>query len=184
MQYAAFFRNLNLGRPNCPTKAQLEDAFMRAGAASAASFLTNGTLVFTVPSAGRAHRVFAGACELLRETCGLREPGYVRSLEHLARLVALDPFSAVDRDQVYACCVTFLHPDSAAAPALPLTSPRGDVQVLYWTGPEALSLSFKPGQSPGSPNAFLEKLLGLPATTRNWNTVQRLVRKHAGPTDR
>lgn len=181
MKYAAFFRNLNLGRPNCPTKAQFEDAFMVAGAASAASFLTNGTLVFRVPSAGRARKVFAGACEVLRGTCGLREPGYIRSVEHLARLVALDPFSAVDRGSVYACCVTFLHPDSAPAPALPLVSARGDVQVLHWTGPEALSLSFKPGKSPGSPNAFLEKLLGLPATTRNWTTVERLVHKHAGP---
>ena len=35
------------------------------------------------------------------------------------------------------------------------------------------------GRSPGSPNAFLEKLLGLPATTRVWNTVVRLVDKHA-----
>jgi len=34
------------------------------------------------------------------------------------------------------------------------------------------------GRSQGSPNAFLEKLLGLPTTTRAWNTVVRLVDKH------
>jgi uncharacterized protein (DUF1697 family) len=46
VKYAAFFRNLNLGRKNCPSKAQLEQAFLDAGAREASSFLTNGTLVF------------------------------------------------------------------------------------------------------------------------------------------
>jgi len=35
MKYAVFYRNLNLGRPRCPDRAQFE-----------AAFLTNGTLVF------------------------------------------------------------------------------------------------------------------------------------------
>ena len=48
MHYAAFLRNVNLGRPNSPTRAQFEAAFLASGAASAASFLVNGTLVFTL----------------------------------------------------------------------------------------------------------------------------------------
>ena len=42
MKHAAFFRNLNLGRPNCPTRAQFEAAFVAAGAGFASSLLTNG----------------------------------------------------------------------------------------------------------------------------------------------
>ena len=37
MRFAAFFRNLNLGRPSCPTREQLESAFVEAGAGAAAS---------------------------------------------------------------------------------------------------------------------------------------------------
>jgi hypothetical protein len=33
------------------------------------------------------------------------------------------------------------------------------------------------GRTPGRPNVFLEARFGRPATTRNWNTVVRLVRK-------
>jgi uncharacterized protein (DUF1697 family) len=179
MKYAAFFRNLNLGRRNCPTKAQFEEAFVAAGATSAHSFLTNGTMVFAVGSIHGARRVFAGACEVLRSTCVLEEPGYIRSVEYLAELVALDPFSAVERDSVYECCASFLHPRSRPLAELPLESRRRDVQVLRSTGSEALSISRKIGNTPGSPNAFLERLLGLPVTTRSWNTVVRLVRKHA-----
>ncbi len=32
MQHVAFFRNLNLGRAHCPTRVQLEQAFLDAGA--------------------------------------------------------------------------------------------------------------------------------------------------------
>ncbi|UUZ67811.1 DUF1697 domain-containing protein [Polaromonas sp. P1(28)-13] len=179
MKYAAFFRNLNLGRTNCPTKTQFEVAFTAAGAESASSFLTNGTLVFSVNSSTRARKVLALACQALQAECGLKEPAYMRDLDYLADLVALDPFASVERSSVFERCVSFLHPESVTLPALPLESKRRDVEVLRFTDSEALSVSRKVGNTPGSPNAFLEKLLGSPVTTRNWNTVVRLVEKYA-----
>ena len=179
MKYAAFFRNLNLGRLNCPNKTQFEEAFLAAGAASASSFLTNGTMVFTVGSGTRARKVFAGACEMLRGSCGLTEPGYIRTVDYLAELVTLNPFSAVEPGSVYECCTSFVHPQSNPLPELPLESKRRDVRVLKSTGSEVHSVSLKIGNTPGSPNAFLERLLSLPVTTRSWNTVVRLVQRHA-----
>jgi uncharacterized protein (DUF1697 family) len=181
MKYGAFFRNLNLGRPNCPTKIQFEEAFLTAGATSASSFLTNGTIAFTVRSATQARKVFTDACELLRDTCGLKESGYLRAIEHLAELVALDPFAAVEPGRVYECCATFLPPRAGSLAELPAESKRGDIRFLHTTGSEVLSVSLKIGKTPGSPNAFLEKLLGSPVTTRCWNTVVRLVEKYGDP---
>lgn len=178
VKYAAFFRNLNLGRPNCPNRTQLEAAFDTAGADTASSFLTNGTVIFTVNSSARAAKVLSLAQQSLQAECGLTEPGYIRSLDYLAGLAALDPFAAVKRDQVYECCVSFLHANSIAPATLPLETKRRDVEILHFTGSEALSVSRKIGKSPGSPNAFLEKLLGLPATTRSWNTLLRLLQKY------
>jgi uncharacterized protein (DUF1697 family) len=179
MKHVAFFRNLNLGRPHCPTKAQFEEAFSAAGAMSASSFRTNGTMVFTVSSDSQSQKVFNGACEILRNTCGLKEPGCIRTIEYLAELVTLNPFAAVEPGSVYACCASFLDPESSLRAKPPLESKRRDVKVLQWTDSEALSVSLKVGNAPGSPNAFLEKLLGLPVTTRSWTTIVRLVRKHA-----
>jgi uncharacterized protein (DUF1697 family) len=184
MRYAVFFRNLNLGRANCPSRRQFEQAFLDAGAQEAASFLTNGTLVFSARARASPQRLLQRASQLLEANCGLVEPGFIRSLPELVRLSALDPFAAVDRSTVYACCVSFLPPDvqlpgTLPLITLPLMSSRGDVEVLRFTNGEALTLSRKIGKSPGSPNAFLEKLLSLPATTRSWNTVTRLVGKFA-----
>ncbi|OOG39918.1 DUF1697 domain-containing protein [Polaromonas sp. A23] len=181
MKHAVFFRNLNLGRANCPDKAQLEAAFLAAGADTAASFLTNGTLVFSVRSNTAARKVLALACRLLQAECGLKEPAYVRQVDYLVGLVASHPFKSVAPGSVYACCVSFLPAKYAEPPAWPRASARGDVEILGVNGTEVFSVSRQIAKSPGSPNAFLEKLLGSPVTTRNWNTVVRLVGKHDAP---
>lgn len=181
MTHAALFRNLNLGRANCPTKIQLESAFLAAGADSAASFLTNGTLVFSSKSKASARKVLARACRTLQTECGLKEPAYLREMDHLAGLVASHPFKSVLPGSVYACCVSFLPASYEEPPAWPRASVRGDVEILHVNGTEVFSISRQITKSPGSPNAFLEKLLGTPVTTRNWNTVVRLVGKHGDP---
>ena len=179
-KYVAFFRNLNLGRINCPGKVQFEEAFVAAGAESASSFLTNGTMVFTARSGIQSQRVFNSACEILRKTCGLKEPGFIRTIDYLTQIVTLDPFAGIESGSVFACCTSFLDTTHGlSAPQLPLESKRRDVKVLQLTDSEAFSVCIKVGNTPGSPNAFLEKLLGLPVTTRNWNTVVRLAQKYA-----
>jgi uncharacterized protein (DUF1697 family) len=105
MKYAVFYRNLNLGRPRCPTRAQFEAAFLAAGAETAASFLTNGTLVFEARNKTLARKVLAQASQSMAAECGLREPAFLRSVEQLAGLVALDPFARVDRESVYEVCI-------------------------------------------------------------------------------
>lgn len=181
VKHAVFFRNLNLGRVNCPTKAQLESAFLGAGADTAASFLSNGTLVFTSKNQASARKILARACRTLQTECGLEEPAYLREMDGLAGLVASQPFRSVAPGSVYACCVSFLPATYAAPPAWPRASARGDVEILHVTGSAVFSICRQITKSPGSPNAFLEKLLGAQVTTRNWNTVVRLVGKHGDP---
>ena len=178
MKHAVFYRNLNLGRANCPTRAQFEAAFLEAGAESAESFLTNGTMVFAARTGARSRKVLSAANQALRAVCGLKEPSFLRRVEDLATMVAADPFKRVDRTGVYECCVTFLHADASLPAQAPRSSTRGDVELIHIHADAALSVSRLIGRSPGSPNAYLEKLLGLPATTRAWNTVVRLVDKH------
>lgn len=178
MRFAVFLRNVNLGRPRSPSKLQFEQAFLDAGAMQAASFLVNGTLVFDAP-ATRGKAVVRAATARLHEVCGLVEPAFLRRVDELAALVASDPFAAVDRAAVYECCVTFTATDAPDLPPLPLSSRRGDVRLLAASGGNVLSVCYKLGNTPGSPNAFIEKTLGANASTRAWNTIVRLVAKHA-----
>lgn len=178
MRYAAFFRNLNLGRPHCPDRGGFEATFLTAGARCAASFLTNGTMAFDAASVQDAARVLARAQRQLQQRAGLQEPAFLREMAWLADLVAARPFEGVEQAGLYGCYASFLHRDAVVPLDAVLKTPRGEVEVVCTSGLEVFSVARQIGKSPGSPNAFLEKLLDLPATTRAWNTVVRLVEKH------
>jgi uncharacterized protein (DUF1697 family) len=183
-KFVAFFRNLNLGRPPAPTRAVFEAAFADAGAVDPCSFLTNGTLVFGARTPAQARRILKAAQAALRRD-GFDEPAALRDMAGLAALVASDPLAGVALDDVYAPCATFLIGAPADGVSLPSTNAKGDmrvgdVRVVSWHDGMLLSLAYKLGTSAGSPNAFVERTLDVPATTRVWNTVVRLVRKHAG----
>jgi uncharacterized protein (DUF1697 family) len=177
--HAAFLRNVNLGRPRSPTRAQLEAAFLAAGAEAAHSFQVNGTLVFAPARGTRPRAVAARACEALREACGLREPVFVRRVDELRALVGSDPFAGQVVEGRDACCISFLGAPRKPLPALPLVTARGDLELLRAEDANVLSVSRWVGASAGSPNAWLERHLGEPATTRNWRTVVRLVEKYS-----
>jgi len=177
--YAAFLRNVNLGRPGSPSRAQLESAFLASGAEMAQSFLVNGTLVFAPARGTRARAVAARACEAMRAACGLREPVFVRRVGELQALVASDPFAGRVTQGRDALCISFVGAARKALPALPLTTARGDLELLRDDGTHVLSVTHWIGSSAGSPNAWLERQLGEPATTRNWRTVVRLVEKYS-----
>lgn len=179
VRYAAFLRNVNLGRPNSPTRAQLEEAFLASGAAGAESFQVNGTLVFTVAPGARARAVATRACEAMRVSCGMREAVFVRSVEELRLLVLSDPFAGQVAEGRDACCITFIGAARRPMPALPLVTARGDLELLRADDAHVLSVSRWVGRSAGSPNAWLERTLGEPATTRNWRTVVRLVERYS-----
>lgn len=178
MKLAAFFRNLNLGQPRSPTKTQFEQAFLTAGAKMAASFLVNGTMVFEAGSRRNADQIVRRACTVMQASCGLVEPAFIRSLDALSALVASDSFEAVDRSAVHDCYVTFLHDKLVLPASPPLANARRNVVVMAYTAAEMLSVAHQFGAGPGSPNLFAEKAFGLPATTRAWNTVCRLVQRH------
>jgi uncharacterized protein (DUF1697 family) len=177
VKYVAFFRNVNLGHTRSPSRAQLENAFLQSGAESAVSFQTNGTLVYTAASREHAESVLVGAREALHRSCGTSEPAFLRALSDLTALQGLDPFRDREPEGSIEYAITFL-----AAPvqiSAPLRSSRGDIEVFRFTASEAFSTAQRMKAGIGSPNALLEKVLGMPATTRKWSTILRLLAKHA-----
>lgn len=186
MKFAAFFRNLNLGHGSAPSRAQLESAFTRAGAGEAASFQTNGTVAFTARGVRPARQVLRAVERALLHERGFQEPVFLRDMAALRALCACDPFAGRDKaPPVYDFYVTFLHDGAPhalqslpAPPGPPLHNERGDVQVLLYAAREIMSVSYAHGKTMGNPNGFAEKLLGLPATTRTWGTLCRLVERH------
>jgi uncharacterized protein (DUF1697 family) len=179
VRLVAFFRNLNLGQRLAPSRVDLEQAFLEAGAGSATSFQTNGTVIFDARSLRSGLKVVRLACEQFERHNGFAEPAFVRTWDYLTALVAREPFAAQRDPQAHAHAVTFLHAEADLGGELPMQDARGDLKVVEYTEGEILCAAYKRGNMVGNPNVFAERTFGLPATTRVWGTVERLVRKGA-----
>jgi uncharacterized protein (DUF1697 family) len=178
--YATFYRNVNLGQPRSPTRSQLEDSLAAAGAGAPQSFQTNGTVVFAAESLTVAREVVERAGRIMAGTCGLKEPAFTIELEPLVAMAEEKPFAGREDENPHEFSATFMSDESLARLQAPLISPRGDVEVIRVTPFVVLSMGRRVGAGLGNPTPFLEKLLGAPATTRGWGTIERLARKYKG----
>jgi len=177
VRFVAFFRNVNLGQPRSPSRAQLESAFLQAGASTAISFMSNGTLIFSVSDSRLAQATAEIACETLRTACGMREPAFVRRYERLAELAAADPFSEWENASIAERAITFFDNKGGIELRAPIESQRKDCLIFRIDSGEAFSVMCDVGGKVGYPTPVLEKALGAPVTTRGWTTILRMVRK-------
>ena len=114
---------------------------------------------------------------VLRAAVDLTEPIFIRSLAELEQMESLDPFAQAPNDDIYERCVTFLPNASLTLPPLPIGSARRAVEIFKVVGCEAYSITRMIGGNSGYAGALIEKLTGVKVTTRNWNTIDRLLNK-------
>lgn len=179
LQFAAFFRNTNLGRPGSPSRNQFEASFAEAGALRPVSFQSNGTLLFEAASQRKALSILGAASTKLQVACGLVEPGCVRSVALLASLPVEQVFQGIDRSSVHELSISFACRPLLEAPSLPLFNERKDAEVLWLEDGNALGIARKVMSGPGSPNRLLEHATGVPFTSRSILTLQRLLGRRA-----
>jgi hypothetical protein len=86
------------------------------------------------------------------------------------------PFRGSPIDDVGHRCVTFT--ESSAQLELPMVSPREDAYIFDTDGTDWFSVTRLVDGRGGNVNRMIEKALSCAATTRNWNTIERVVKLH------
>lgn len=179
MKYVAFLRNVNLGQPKSPTRAQLENAFLQAGATTATSFLSNGTLIYHVSGSHLTRTIAERAREALHHSCGLKEPIFTCNFQHLVELVAEDPFSDFGDLLLTGKAMSFFDPTFGTKVMAPIESERKDCIIFRIEAGEAFSIVREVNGKEGYPTPVLEQALNSPVTTRSWRTILRMVERHS-----
>ena len=170
----AFVRNIMVGR-NGLTADVLCQMVAAAGGLEPRSHLATGNLTFTA-SASSLLSIATGIEDSIEAVLGRREDVLVRPVEALATAVRSDPFAAIVDDHVYERCVSFLPDGPPVDLRLPIETRRGDSVLFGRLSADVLSITRLVGGRPGQPGKYLETTTGLRVTTRNWNTIERIVR--------
>ncbi|MGJ3256793.1 MAG: DUF1697 domain-containing protein [Alcanivorax sp.] len=179
LRYVAFFRGLNIGRPPSPDRDSLEQAFLHAGAPFVCSFHAHGNVVFDAENDRTATRVLQQTSTTLNAT-GFQQPGFLRPLSRLETLLEQAPFANQQPGDYHERCVTWLPINTPVAlPTFPLIFPRDDATLLGADDDAIFSVTRLVNNRPGAVNATLERKLGCPLTSRNWNIITKLVERFA-----
>jgi uncharacterized protein (DUF1697 family) len=169
--HIAFLRAVNVAGHAVVPMAEVVKVFAKGGCGGVKSYGHAGNLLWA--QAGGATPMVK-VRTLLTKLLG-HEPGImVRTKREMQAIIAGDPFGARTADKALKCYVVFLAKKPAAVPPLPLRQERECVELIAVRGADAYVVAWrKPSGMSGFPNQFVEKTLGVAATSRNWSTVTK-----------
>jgi uncharacterized protein (DUF1697 family) len=173
--YVAFIRAINVGGRAVVRMTDVRDAFVRAGCEGVRTYIQSGNVLFDSAESDVA-ALSARVCARLAELTGTKAGMSVRRLADLEKLVKAAPFKDFETDSSIKLYVAFLESKPPLKPKLPLLLVRDALEAFAMKGLDVFILSRrKPNGFYGFPNNFVEKEMAVPATTRNWNTVQKIL---------
>ncbi len=177
-RYVAFAREINVGGRAIVKMQDLKRAFAAAGCDSVQSCIQSGNVVFGATGTPLSSLMRKLEPKLVK-LVGAEIAVAYRSLHELEELIRLDPFRDAQTRPGDKRYVSFLTRKPTAQPRLPLYSEKQALKVLHMRGLDVFVISGKrPSGWYGFPNNFVEKELGVCATTRNWSTLLRIVREY------
>ena len=176
-QYIALLRGINVGGHKKIKMSGLRQVLTDLGFTKVKTLLASGNVLFEVATTDLT--ALQQTIETAIETnFGFPVPVLIRTHEAIEALIASDPFSGIEVTADTRLYITFLsHPPTSQLP-IPYQSPDGSYQILSVSDTEicsVLTLSDKI-HTPDAMN-ILEKEFGKNITTRNWNTVLKLLDK-------
>ena len=172
MTYVALLRGINVGGRTRVGMDELRRSFLALGHADVTSYLQSGNVVFRSP-VEEASRLAGDIERRIARDLGVTVTVLVRTKDDLAHVVANNPFLCRETD-LAKLHVTFLADAPDHERAARLDTPIGEPDELSLVGREVYLHCPNGYGRTRLNNAYLERRLGVAATTRNWNTITRL----------
>ncbi|MGC5020401.1 DUF1697 domain-containing protein [Micromonospora sp. DT47] len=171
-RYVGLLRGVNVGATRI-AMADLRRLVSDLGHDDVRTYLQSGNVIFGSPSRDAA-TLAKGIEQAIADELGLTVPVLVRSGAGLTAVIDGSPY-ADRQDDPTRLLVAFLATAPAKAKAAALAVP-GSENVEFTVAGREVHLHFPDGGYGRSKftNAYLEKQLGVVATTRNWKSVRAL----------
>ena len=170
--YVALLRGINLGARNKVSMADLRTLIEGLGGEDVATYVQSGNVVFK--SRVKPAELADAIEERIKRDLGLTVTVLLRTKAQLAKVLAGNPFASRERDPLK-LHVTFLAEAPGRDHVRKVEETQFEPDEFQVAGQEVyLHCPKGYGRSKLS-NAYFEKQLDVAATTRNWNTVMKLV---------
>jgi uncharacterized protein (DUF1697 family) len=172
--HAALLRGVNVGGKAKVGMGDLRELFAALGHTQVTTYLQSGNVVFE-PAGGTdgSAQIADAIVQRIAAEMGLQVSVLLRTGDELGRVLEGNPYLARESDPTR-LHVTFLEQAPAAERADRLEIPSGETATFTLTDREVYIHCPDGYGRTKLNNAFIERKLGVSATTRNWKTVAAL----------
>jgi len=169
----ALLRGINVGGKNVIKMVELRSSLEKAGLKDVGTYIQSGNICFECSKSCSALKKLVH--KSIKTDFGFDVPVLVREQQFFDKVIAKSPFCAKGKPKfdVKALCVTLLEKKPPAKNVKALA--ELDFSDAYVIAGDVVYLHLPNGYSKTKlTNGFLEKKLGVAATTRNWKTFCKL----------
>jgi len=174
LKYIAFLRGINVSGQKLVKMEALRKAFDAEGYKDVKTYIQSGNIVFQ--SGITDTKKLASEIEtLIENNFGFRTDVIIRQpgeIEILLNTLKNNNLLSIEGQK---CYFTFLKEIYSQPVTLPLFSKNKDVEIIHADKMNFVSISHIYKGIYGFPNAFIEKLTRIPATTRNPETLAKIL---------
>jgi len=173
-RYIAFLRGINVSGQKLLKMAALRQAFTEAGIAGVKTYIQSGNVIFDSTETD-GEKLSRHLEDLIEKSFEFRTDVILRrhsDIESILNSLQISKAESCEEKKYY---LTFLKEECPVAIPLPSLSKNRDVEIIYHNNKDFVSISSLFKGNFGFPNAFIEKLTGIPATTRNPITLGKIL---------
>ena len=176
MRWVALLRGINVGGHKPIKMDELKRAFASLGFQGCKTLLASGNVLFETPETGRTALVRTIE-EALKRIFGHEVAVVLRTVGEIQELADAQPFAKVAVTPQTRLYVTFLAEGTTKHSLRAGTSTGADFTIVRVT-PREVCIALTLTQTSGTPElmSYLDKTLGRTVTTRNWNTVAKILK--------
>jgi uncharacterized protein (DUF1697 family) len=176
VRYAVFLRGINVGGNKKVPMAELKKMLEKMGFADVKTLLASGNVMLSSKKENitALTKRISGAIE---KEFGFPVPVLIREMTRLEEMASLDPFKGITVTKDIRLYVTFLSESPKTKLKIPYTSEdkcfrifRVEDDVIYTV------LDLSKGSGTVDAMAIVEKEFGKLVTTRNWNTIEKMLK--------
>lgn len=172
-QYIALLRGVNVSGQKLIKMEVLRKLFSSYGFKNVQTYIQSGNVIFESEETD-ANILATTIRKNLLGSLGFNISIIVRTVSHFKELVESNPFESYTEDvKLY---VSFLTEDTSEF-TFPIIYEKDNIELIEKRGVEIFSVGGKYGNRYGFPNMYIEKKLKIDATTRNWNSVTKILEK-------
>ncbi|MDO9257214.1 MAG: DUF1697 domain-containing protein [Bacteroidales bacterium] len=174
-RYIAFLRGINVSGQKLIKMEALRRVLADNGFADVKTFIQSGNVIFSAAITDSKHLILVIE-DLIEKHFGFRTDVILRrhsEIENVLGVLEVIKFQEVEDRKYY---ITFAKEEFSVQVEVPVFSKNHDVEIIYHNKKDFISVSKEYKGTYGFPNSFIEKLTGIPSTTRNPNTLGKILK--------